>query len=184
MSDKPEADLKVTSTSEMAGKQEVCPQCGSGRFLLGEAADMAAMQKIIDAQKDKAGTQGEGLTKWEQDTFRDIINNVNNTLRFQIQLGVPLLAGCVTALNIVPPQEHQELLNLFDKWVFIPVLLSMGVGYYGLELHWGMTKGKPTDETDSLYRLVKKKYLMVHLAILLQLAGLILLITFVVVEYK
>ncbi len=124
------------------------------------------------------------LTKWEQDTYRDILSNVNNTLRFQIQLAVPILAGCVTALNMVPPQEHQEFLNNYDRWVFCPVLLSMAVSYYGLELHWGMQKGRPTDDHESLTRLVRKKYALVHSAILLQALGLLLLFIFVLLEYK
>ncbi len=124
------------------------------------------------------------LTKWEQDTFRDMLNNANNTLRFQIQLAVPLLAGCVTVLNILPPQAHQEFLNKCDRWVFIPVLSSMAAAYYGLELHWGVIKGRPTDNIELLSNLVRKKYQMVHLAITLQALGLILLIVFVLLEYK
>ncbi|MBX9689917.1 MAG: hypothetical protein K2X27_24615, partial [Candidatus Obscuribacterales bacterium] len=174
-----------------------CPHCGSSIESAADAAvgaeiEAAMAQAALDGRlmpsKESASSKQEvpteGLTKWEQDTFRDIINNVNNTLRFQIQLAVPLLAGCVTALNIMPPQEHQEFLNFFDRFVFIPVLLSMAVSYYALELHWGVSKDKPTDNVESLSRLVKKKYLMVHLAILLQGAGLVLLICFVLLEYK
>jgi len=127
---------------------------------------------------------GEGLTKWEQDVFRDILNNANNTLRFQVQLAVPLLAGCVTALNIIPPQAHQELLNLLDRWVFIPVLLSMGVAYYGLELHWVAKPGDEPDNVNELTRLIRKKYDVVHTAIVLQAVGLVLLMVFVLLEYK
>lgn len=127
---------------------------------------------------------GEGLSKWEQDTFRDILNNANNTLRFQVQLAVPLLAGCVTALNIIPPQAHQELLNLLDRWVFIPVLLSMGAAYYGLEMHWTVKPGKILDNVESLTKLIRRKYDLVHLAIVLQATGLILLMVFVLLEYK
>ena len=39
--------------------------------------------------------------KWERDVFRDVLNNVNQTLRFQIQMAIPLLAACVTVLNII-----------------------------------------------------------------------------------
>ena len=131
------------------------------------------------------------MSKWEQDTFRDVLSNVNNTLRFQIQLGVPLLAGCITALNIVPPQQHHELMNEIDRFVFIPVLLSMGVSYAGLEWHWGFNKDKTipgqaqlTDKAEDLALLVKRKYLMVHIAILLQAFGLVLLMLFVLLEFK
>jgi hypothetical protein len=127
---------------------------------------------------------GEGLTKWEQDVFRDILNNANTTLRFQVQLAVPLLAGCVTALNIIPPQAHQELLNLLDRWVFIPVLLSMGVAYYGLELHWVAKPGDEPDNIKELTQLIRKKYDIVHTAIVLQAVGLVLLMIFVLLEYK
>lgn len=187
---------------------DVCPHCGavSGVFSIGSdaissepssnlvSAEMKKVESVIEpallgALASTTGSlpekAGEGLSKWDQDTFRDIISNVNNTLRFQIQLAVPILAGCVTALNLVPPQEHQDFINNYDRWVFIPVLLSMGVAYYGLELHWGMAKdNKPTDNHEVLSKLIKKKYLMMHLAIFLQALGLILLFGFVLLEYK
>lgn len=190
-----------TDAAKFSKKLELddsCPHCGS---LPTEALSQslsqtltqsfqAISQSIAAAQSqpvEKKDSANEiGMTKWEQDTFRDVLNNVNNTLRFQIQLGVPLLAGCITALNVVPPQEHQELLNEIDKFVFLPVLLSMGVSYYGLEWHWGFTKdgSSPTSNPADLAKLVKRKYMMVHLAILLQAMGLVLLMVFVLLEFK
>lgn len=151
----------------------------------GKPADDTSLRLASSSGSVPTKTEPEaGLTKWEQDTYRDIISNVNNTLRFQIQMAVPILAGCVTALNMVPPQEHQEFLNNYDRWVFCPVLLSMAVSYYGLELHWGVQRGKPTDDHEVLGKLVKKKYRMVHSAIILQALGLLLLFIFVLLEYK
>lgn len=175
--------------------KDSCPHCGSRPDTLSETLSQSitqsfqAISQTLAAQsaspkEDKANEIG--MSKWEQDTFRDVINNVNNTLRFQIQLGVPLLAGCITALNVVPPQEHQALLNEIDRFVFLPVLASMGVSYLGLEWHWGFTKdgSQPTSKASDLALLVKRKYMMVHLAILLQAAGLVLLMVFVLLEFK
>lgn len=175
--------------------KDSCPHCGSGPDALSETLSQSITQSFqaisqtlaAQAAPPKEEKANEiGMSKWEQDTFRDVINNVNNTLRFQIQLGVPLLAGCITALNVVPPQEHQALLNEIDRFVFLPVLASMGVSYIGLEWHWGFTKdgSQPTSNASDLARLVKRKYMMVHLAILLQAAGLVLLMVFVLLEFK
>jgi hypothetical protein len=135
---------------------------------------------------DQNAEDGSGISKWERDLFRDALSNVNQTLRYQISLGVPLLAACVTVLNLVPPQEHQELLNYLDKWVFIPVLVGMGVAYAGLEQWWYMDKqkSKPDDNLDSLYGIVRYKYHMVHISIFLQGLGLVLLMIFVLIEFK
>ncbi len=193
MSDTPEStSKKETDSAHAAASTEApCPSCGAtGQFnILAPSAVEQSQEKLshmgLPASSLPEVLPTEGLTKWEQDTFRDIINNVNNTLRFQIQLAVPILAGCVTALNIVPPQEHQEFLNNFDRFVFIPVLLSMGAAYHGLEIHWAIdSKNKPSDSVESLSKLVKRKYLMVHTAITLQAIGLILLISFVLLEFK
>ena len=135
--------------------------------------------KIINAMS-------ETQLKWEHDIFRDALSTVNNTLRFQIQMAVPLLAACVTVLNIVPPQAHQELLNELDRWVFIPAILSMVVSYHGMEKHWYLDKHltKLGDDVKELYNLVRYKYRMVHASITLQGLGLFLLMLFVLLEYK
>ena len=183
------------ATSSSLEKEELdpCPHCGaSGAYpaidLAKVTVDAVETAGVMAALASSTGSlpagQTESLSKWEQDTYRDIISNVNNTLRFQIQLAVPILAGCVTALNMVPPQEHMEFLNNYDRFVFIPVLLSMGVSYYALELHWGLEKGKPTDNHEVLSKLVKRKYLMMHTGIVLQAIGLILLFVFVLMEFK
>lgn len=169
--------------------EQPCPHCGSqgedGSTDLNMGfPSLASSAGTLPGSASMMQTQTSGLSKWEQDTFRDIINNVNNTLRFQIQLAVPILAGCVTALNLVPPQEHQEFLNNFDRWVFIPVLLSMALSYYGLEMHWVLDENKPSENVETLAKVVKRKYLMMHSAIILQALGLILLIIFVLLEYK
>ncbi|MBX9569792.1 MAG: hypothetical protein K2X77_12920 [Candidatus Obscuribacterales bacterium] len=175
--------------------KDSCPHCGSNPDAFSETLSQSITQSFqaisqslaAQANPPKEEKPNEiGMSKWEQDTFRDVINNVNNTLRFQIQLGVPLLAGCITALNVVPPQEHQALLNEIDRFVFLPVLASMGVSYIGLEWHWGFTKdgSQPTSKASDLALLVKRKYMMVHLAILLQAAGLVLLMVFVLLEFK
>jgi hypothetical protein len=125
-------------------------------------------------------------SKWERDVFLGALSNVNNTLRFQISLAIPLLAACVTMLNIVPPQAHQELLNDFDRWVFIPALLSIGVGNLGLEKHPYAEK-QLSDNIDNfagLYRLVNYKNNTVRAVIALQALALILMMTFVLLEYK
>jgi hypothetical protein len=124
--------------------------------------------------------------KWERDVFRDVLSNVNQTLRFQIQMAVPLLAACVTVLNLVPPQSHQELLNDLDRWVFIPVLISVAIAYRGLEFHWysDSQRTKLSQDIKELYKLVKYKHRMVKMAILLQALGLVLLMVFVLLEYK
>lgn len=175
-------------------QSQPCPHCGSDPESLSQTLSQSltqsfqAITQTIAAQnapkEEKSSTNEIGMSKWEQDTFRDVINNVNNTLRFQIQLGVPLLAGCITALNVVPPQLHQQLLNEIDRFVFVPVLLSMGVSYIGLEWHWGFTKDRLNDKVEDLAKLVKRKYMMVHLAILLQAMGLVLLMVFVLLEFK
>lgn len=136
--------------------------------------------------KEPNSEDGSGISKWERDLFRDALSNVNQTLRYQISLGVPLLAACVTVLNLVPPQEHQELLNYLDKWVFIPVLVGMGVAYAGLEQWWYLDKqrSKPDDNLDSLYSIVRYKYHMVHISVFLQGLGLVLLMIFVLIEFK
>lgn len=165
---------------------KVCSRCGPDNQArdIADCKNFSHQAPIAEQAVPVSDPSACGLTKWEQDTFRDILGNVNNTLRFQIQLAVPLLAGCVTALNIIPPQAHQELLNLLDRWVFIPVLFSMAVSYYGLELHWVVQDGKPSDSAAMLSRLLKKKYQMMHLAVLLQGLGLVLLMVFVLLEYK
>jgi hypothetical protein len=124
--------------------------------------------------------------KREFDMFRDVLNNVNSTLRFQIQLNVTLLAACVTVLNIVPPQAHQELLNDLDRWVFIPVIVSMGVGYHGLEHHWYSSKKhfKLDHDIKQLYQLVRYKHQMVRMALGLQALGLGLMMVFVLLEFQ
>jgi hypothetical protein len=124
--------------------------------------------------------------KWERDVFRDVLSNVNQTLRFQIQMAVPLLAACVTVLNIVPPQAHQALLNDLDRWVFIPVIVSVMIAYRGLEFHWysNTQRTKLSQDIQELYKLVKYKHRMVKIAILLQALGLVLLMVFVLLEYK
>ncbi|HEY9718655.1 MAG TPA: hypothetical protein V6C69_14375 [Trichormus sp.] len=124
--------------------------------------------------------------KWERDVFRDVLSNVNQTLRFQIQMAVPLLAACVTVLNLVPPQSHQELLNDLDRWVFIPVLISVAIAYRGLEFHWysDSQRTKLSQDIKELYKLVKYKHRMVKMAILLQALGLVLLMVFVLLEYR
>jgi len=126
------------------------------------------------------------VTKWDFDLFRDALNNANQTLRYQLSLGVPLLFACVTVLNIVPPQAHQELLNQLDRWVFIPVLLSMAVLYKGLEAHWYYDgrHTSPPEEFEHFYDLVRLKYRLAHLACFLQGLGLVLLGVFVLLEYK
>src|SRR5271155_4154028 len=53
---------------------------------------------VVVSDKDK---EKEPFTKYEFDMFRDVLSNVNNTLRFQLSLNVPLLAACITVLNIV-----------------------------------------------------------------------------------
>lgn len=143
-------------------------------------ADSGSPDKGLSAE------DGSGISKWERDLFRDALSNVNQTLRYQISLGVPLLAACVTVLNLVPPQEHQELLNYLDKWVFIPVLVGMGVAYAGLEQWWYLDKqrSKPDDNLDSLYGIVRYKYRMVHISVFLQGLGLVLLMIFVLIEFK
>jgi hypothetical protein len=124
--------------------------------------------------------------KLEYDLFRDALSNVNQTLRFQISLAVPLMAACVTMLNIVPPQSHQELLNEFDRWVFLPALISIGMGYHGLERHWYLhrKKNQLVGDVDELYDLVQYKNRMVHIVLVLQAVALILMMTFVLLEYK
>lgn len=142
-------------------------------------------EQASSAVFDTSGMTAEEL-RWEHDIFRDVLGNVNNTLRFQISLGVPLLAGCITVLNIVPPQAHQEFLNDIDRWVFIPALVSMVIAYRGLEFHWYTNKQhkKLDNNVQELYKLVRYKHHMVRLAIMLQGLGLILLMVFVLLEYK
>ncbi len=145
MPDTPDNAAKSNEPKDAIAPTNVdpCPHCGAAPNSSSENLDFKKSYDRMGLSPKSLPSEvvpSEGLTKWEQDTFRDIINNVNNTLRFQIQLAVPILAGCVTSLNIVPPQEHQEFLNLYDRWVFIPVVLSMGVAYHGLEIHWGIDK--------------------------------------------
>jgi len=70
----------------------------------------AKVSQDSSASFDLSGLSPDEI-KREFDIFRDVLGNVNNTLRFQIQLSVTLLAACVTVLNIVPPQEHAALLK-------------------------------------------------------------------------
>jgi hypothetical protein len=149
------------------------------------------MSSADDSQQSRissfdAGGMSPDELKREFDIFRDVLGNVNNTLRFQIQLGVPLLAACVTVLNIVPPQEHQELLNELDRWVFIPALASMAIGYHGLEHHWysNPKRAKLDADINELYALVRYKHKMVRFALALQGLGLSLMMLFVLLEYK
>lgn len=100
---------------------------------MGAADNQSAISQAVSEQS-------RDRQKLEYDLFRDVLSNVNQTLRFQISLAVPLMAACVTILNIVPPQQHQELLNNFDRWVFIPALISIGLGYHGLQRHWHVDK--------------------------------------------
>ncbi len=58
-------------------------------------------EQASSATFDTSGLNQDEL-KREFDVFRDVLGNVNNTLRFQIQLSVTLLAACVTVLNLVP----------------------------------------------------------------------------------
>jgi len=152
----------------------------------GTDKDGSEKEQSRDLAKGEEVGDVSGISKWEWDLFRDALSNVNQTLRYQISLGVPLLAACVTVLNIVPPQEHQELLNFIDKWVFIPVLAGMGVSYAGLEQWWytDKLKGKPDESLKDLYKLVDYKYHMVHISIFLQGFGLVLLMLFVLFEFK
>jgi hypothetical protein len=123
--------------------------------------------------------------KREFDIFRDVTNNVNNTLRFQIQLSVGLLAACVTVLNIVPPQSHQEMLNDLDRWVFIPVLISMFIGYRGLEHHWySNTRHQRLPDIKGLYLMVKYKHKMIRWTLALQAFSLLVMMVFVLLEYR
>ncbi len=124
--------------------------------------------------------------KYEHDHCRDALSNVNQTLRFQISLAVPLMAACVTMLNIVPPQAHQELINEFDRWVFLPALISIGIGLHGLERHWYFHKklGQRMDDFDELYDLIRYKNKIVRIVISLQATALVLMMVFVLLEYK
>ncbi|GEM_PF-1815883 len=126
------------------------------------------------------------ISKWERDLFRDSLSNVNQNLRYQISLGVPLIGACIAVLNVVPPQAHQELLNNLDRFVFIPAVLGMAVAYAGLESWWYLDRKRtrPGDDLDSLYGLIRHKYRMMHWAICLQALALCLLMFFVICEFK
>lgn len=134
---------------------------------------------------DTVGMTSDEL-KREFDMFRDVLNNVNNTLRFQIQMSVPLLAACVTVLNLVPPAEHLKLLNDLDRWVFLPALLSMAIGYHGLEQHFYSNKSNTRLDSDvkELYKIVRYKYRCVRWGLILQGIGVVLMMVFVMLEYK
>ncbi|HEY9776848.1 MAG TPA: hypothetical protein V6C81_24000 [Planktothrix sp.] len=168
------------------GSKETKEEQGGEEQQQAVKLDRAARQ--IQATTD--GPDFSGLTdnelKWERDVFRDVLNNANQTLRFQIQMAVPLLAGCVTVLNIVPPQAHQELLNDLDRWVFIPAILSIALAYRALEFHFYSYKNVSKLDADvhQLYKLVQYKQRMVRFSILFQALGLLLLMVFVLLEYK
>lgn len=175
----PESDPKLDAHSAPTE-----PNPGPRKLSEGEAND-ALLRATHDAY-DPSGLTPDEL-KREFDIFRDVLSNVNNTLRFQIQLGVPLLAGCVTVLNIVPPQQHQELLNELDRWVFIPAIASMVIGYRALEFHYyakAVKKRFGATDIMELYQLVRYKHRMVRYTVLCQGLGLILLMVFVLLEYK
>src|SRR6185369_17193217 len=87
-------------------------------------------------------------SKWERDLFRDALSNVNQTLRFQMSLALPIMGAYLGILNIMPPQEHQKLLNDCDRFVFLPVLISMGVSYLGLKQHWYYDKNRTRPQDD------------------------------------
>ena len=127
----------------------------------------------------------EPFSRYEFDLFRDALANVNHTLRFQLSLNVPLLAACITVLNLVPPQTHEQLLNELDRYVFIPVIVSMVLSYMGLERHRAHPQaGRIKLDLDLLYNLVRYKYKMVHRAQVFQTTALVLFILFVLLEYK
>lgn len=134
---------------------------------------------------DTSGMTADDI-KREFDVFRDVLSNVNNTLRFQIQMSVPLLAACVTVLNIIPPQEHQKMLNDLDRWVFIPAIIAMALAYRGLEFHWYSDKKNVRLDRDikELYKLVQYKHRMVRIVTAMQGLALLLLMLFVLLEYK
>jgi hypothetical protein len=180
--------------SPEAEKQESDSATKSKRFIPDALAEsvsgvsdpMFSGAGSIQKSDELKSSIGSDKAKWERDVFRDVLSNVNQTLRFQISLAVPLLAACVTMLNIVPPQAHQELLNDFDKWVFIPALLSIGIGYLGLEKH-PHTYKKSTESIDNvedLYRIIRYKNNTVRTVISLQALALVLMMSFVLLEYK
>jgi hypothetical protein len=180
----------VSTSDDKLKKAQAEPPLSDGNGLAAPSpvSPPIAPQKGIDqaasAQFDTSSMTADDL-KREFDIFRDVLGNVNQTLRFQIQLSVTLLAACVTVLNIVPPQEHQALLNDLDRWVFMPALVSMGVGYHGLEHHWYSRKSYKLDsDINLLYQLVRYKHRMVRIALTLQGLGLMVMMAFVLLEYK
>ena len=138
------------------------------------------------AKSDAAQRVDPELIKWQHEVFRDVLSNVNETLRSQINLAVPLMAACVTILNIVPPQAHQELLNELDRWVFLPALVSIGLSYHGLQKHWYLDKrlSKLNENIEELYELVEYKDKMIHLSLAFQAIAVLLMMTFVLLEFK
>ncbi len=128
----------------------------------------------------------ESIDRTELDLFRDALSNVNQTLRFQISLAVPLLAACLTVLNIIPPQAHQEFINMLDRYVFVPVIVSICFSWHGLEHHWYHDKNRtrPLNTIEGLYTLVAYKYKMARWALGFQGLGLALLGLFILLEYK
>lgn len=187
---KGEADTPRPAQPETATEQHAAQLTGATPRVHIDASQMNTAQRAyIKEVREEAFSEGmtEAQLKWEHDIFRDALSNANQNLRFQMSLGVPLLAACVTVLNLVPPQSHQELLNNLDRWVFLPVLASIVIAFKGLEKHWYIDKklNKLDDgNIDQLYELVRFKYKMSRIALTLQGSGLILMMAFVLLEYR
>jgi hypothetical protein len=126
----------------------------------------------------------ELLSRFEFDYCREALTNANNTLRFQISWSVPLLAACITVLNIVQPQSHQEFVHQIGRFVFILVVISVSIAYFGLQRYAPFPHGRDFSlDMDVLGGLIRFKNNMIRLAQFFQISGVVLLCLFVLLEY-